>query len=132
MWGGYNLNVAWDHKIYTARKTGEATPFGYNRNTHAPRPGGMTTVCLQYLPPQPLYTVCARKGVDNLLNRTLLIVETSGSMKQVHKNRSTFDSGGCIISCMISITMHIFQITDRNIMRHTPHAIPDTTVSTED
>ena len=82
-WGGYNLDVAWDHKIYTARKTGEATPFGYNRNTHAPGPGGMTTGCLQYLPPRPLCTVCARKGVDNLLNRTLLVVETSGSTKQV-------------------------------------------------
>ena len=82
-WGGYNLDVIWDHKIYTVHKTGEATPFGYNRNTHAPGPGGMTTGCLQYLPPRPLCTVCASKGVDNLLNHTLLIVETSGSTKQV-------------------------------------------------
>ena len=36
-WGGYNLDVAWDHKIYTTRKLG-SYPFGYNRNTHAPGP----------------------------------------------------------------------------------------------
>ena len=67
--------------LYRAQARG-ATPFGYNRNTHAPGPGGMFTGCLQYLPPWPLYTVCANKGVDNLLNRTLPMAGTSGSTKQ--------------------------------------------------
>ena len=98
-WGGYNLDVTWDHKNLYRAQTGEATPFGYNRNTHAPGPGGMTTGCLQYLPPWPLCTVCARKGVDNLLNRTLPLAGTSGSTKQVwgyrNKTRSTRHTPSC-------------------------------------
>src|SRR3954469_18103825 len=43
----------------------------------------MPTGCSRYLPPCPVCTVCARKGVDNLLNRTLPMVGTSGSTKQV-------------------------------------------------
>ena len=52
-------------------------------NTHAPGPCGMPTGCTRYLPPWPLCTVCARKGVNNLLNHTLPVVETSGSTIQV-------------------------------------------------
>ena len=50
-------------------------------NTHAPEPGGLPTGCIRYLPPWPLCTVCAKKGVDNLLNRTLPAAGTSGSTK---------------------------------------------------
>ena len=50
-------------------------------NTHAPGPCGMPTGCTRYLPPWPLCTVCAKKGVDNLLNRTLPAAGTSGSTK---------------------------------------------------
>jgi len=82
-WGGYNLDLPWDHKIYNARKLGELPPSAPTGNTHAPGPGGMPTGCLRYLPPWPLCTVCARKGVDNLLNCTLPVVGTSGSTKQV-------------------------------------------------
>ena len=52
-------------------------------NTHAPGPSGMPTGCSRYLPPWPLCTMCAKKGVDNLLNYTLPLAGTSGSMKQV-------------------------------------------------
>ena len=37
-WGGYNLDVAWDHKIYTARKLGKLSPSATTENTHAPGP----------------------------------------------------------------------------------------------
>ena len=37
-WGGYNLDVTWDHKIYTARKLGKLSPSATTENTHAPGP----------------------------------------------------------------------------------------------
>ena len=68
--------------LYCAQTRG-ATPSAPTENTHAPGPGGMPTGCSRYLPPWPLCTVCAKKGVDNLLNRTLPAAGTSGSTKQV-------------------------------------------------
>ena len=81
--GRLQPRLAWDHKIYTVRKLGGAKPSATTENTHAPRPGGMPIGGLRYLPPWPLCTVCARKGVDNLLNHTLPMAGTSGSTKQV-------------------------------------------------
>ena len=114
-------------------QTRGATPSAPTGNTHAPGPGGMPTGCSRYLPPWPLCTVCARKGVDNLLNRTLPTAGTSGSTKQVwgllDKTRSTADSGGSSILCMISITK-IFPLTGKLTTRqaspcHTGHDCPD-------
>src|SRR3954467_9112152 len=68
--------------LYRAQTRG-ATLFGYNRNTHAPGPGGMPTGCSRYLPPWPLCTVCANTRVINLLNHTPPTVGTSGTTKQV-------------------------------------------------
>ena len=60
-----------------------ASPLGLNGNTHALGPGGLPTSYNRYLAPWPLCMVCAKKGVANLLNHTLLVAGTSGSTKQV-------------------------------------------------
>ena len=110
-----------------------ASPLGPNRKHPCPR----TRWPAYQLQPvsstmASLYGVCW-KEVDNLLNRTLLAVETSGSTKQVwgywNKTRSTVDSGGLSIPCMISIT-NIFQPTESPLISPY-HAIPDITVPTE-
>ena len=102
-------------------------------NTHAPEPGGLPTGCSRYLPPWPLCMVCAKTRVNNLLNRTLPVAGTSGSTNTYggyrNKTRSTVDSGGSSIPCMISIT-NIFHPTESPLISPY-HAIPDITVPTE-
>ena len=105
-------------------------PAGYN---HAPGP--MTGIAASTWKPSlwPLCTVCAGKGVNNLLNRTLPVAGTSGSTNQYggyrYKTRSTVNSGGLSIPCMISMT-NIFQPTESPLISPC-HATPDITVPTE-
>ena len=98
-------------------QTRGATPSAPSGNTHAPGPGGMPTGCSRYLRPWPLCTVCAKKGVDNLLNRTLPEAGTSGSTKQVWGLLAQDSIYGrlrrlCIL-CMVISTI-IFHTSDTN------------------
>ena len=77
-WGGYNLDVAWDHKIYTARKLGKLSP---SATTETPMPPDRMTGFNPW--PRDLHhglsVRCVLwKGVDNLLNHTLSPAGTSG------------------------------------------------------
>ena len=134
--GRLQPRLAWDHKIYTARKLGELPPSATTENTHAPGPGGMPTSYNRYLPLWPLCMVCARTGVDNLLNRTLPTAGTSGSTKQVWGLLEQDSIYGRLrrfkYSCMVSsrIIFHIHRTEPPLIIP--PHAPLVITVSTRD
>ena len=57
-WGGYNLDVTWDHKIYTARKLGEL-PLRLQPKHPCPLIGWLALIDGRgTLIPAPLYGVC--------------------------------------------------------------------------
>ena len=80
--GRLQLPIAWDHYLY-AWITRVSSLSATTGNTHAPGPSGMPTSGHWYLPLWPLCMVCARKGVNNLLNHTPPVAGTSGSTNQV-------------------------------------------------
>src|SRR3954464_13675844 len=93
----------------------------------------MPTGCLQYLPPWPLCTVCARKGVDNLLNRTLPMAGTSGSTKQawgLPEQDSIYGRLRRLMSLLHDMCNKIIS-TNKSTLIIPCHAIPDITVPTE-
>ena len=120
--GRLQPRLAWDHKIYNARKLGKPLPSATTGNTHAPGPGGMPTGCIRYLPPWPLCTVYARKGLTTYWTVPYLrqgqVVLRNKYGGHWNKTRSTADSGGPSIHCMICIT-DIFPLTDRITARQT-------------
>ena len=82
----------------------------------------MPTGCSRYLPPWPLCMVCARKGLTTYWTVPYLwqgqVVVRNKYGGYWNKTRSTADSGGSSIPCMISIT-NISQLTDRITAHHT-------------
>ena len=106
-----------------------SVPTGY---THAPGPGGMPTSYNWYLPPWPLCTVCAKKGVDNLLNRTLPAAEQVVVRKQAWGLLEQDSIYGRLRRLMSSLhDMYIKYIstdeitTHYTLLCHTGHNRPD-------
>ena len=132
--GRLQPRVAWD-QIYIARSKGWPPLSVPTGNTHAPGPSGMPTRCSRYLPPWPLFTVCARKGVDNLVNRTLPTAGTSGSMKQVWGLPEQDSIYGRLRRFKYSLhdqhtNLYFIQQTESPLIIP-DYAIPDTSVSTK-